>query len=404
MTSATQDQHAPEQGSSGPEPPIDVRAREASSAPPPPAAPPEAAPPPPAGSGLASAAGARGLLIPLLLLAMALGLVALFVTRWDSWVGNARIQRTDDAYLISDVTPLAARVAGYVRAVPVSDFQIVQGGQVVLEIVDDDYRAQVAQAEAGVEAAVAVLDTLRAQRTLQESNIAAADAAVQGQAAEFTRYRLEADRQRSLLSGGLAGTRQLVEVADATAAQGAAQLAQLRAQAEAARRQVAVVEAQIRQQQATVNAQRAALAQARLNLGYTRIAVPEAGMLGQRQVRPGQYVGVGTQVNTLVPLPRIWVVANYRETQMTHLREGQPATVTVDAFPQMLLRGRVDSWSPASGAQFSLLPPDNATGNFTKVVQRIPVKITFDPGQDSLLTLLRPGMSVVARIDTGAGR
>ncbi|MCO6417495.1 HlyD family secretion protein [Siccirubricoccus sp. KC 17139] len=356
--------------------------------------------PPPTLAAPPSGAGWRGLLIPLVLLLLAAGLVALFVTRWDLWVGDARLQRTDDAYLASDLTPIAARVAGYVRAVPVQDFQRVEAGQTLVELVDDDYRAQLAQAEAGVASAAAALEVLRAQRALQESTVHAADAAVEGQVAQVHRYRLEADRQRALLSTGIAGTRQLVEVADATAVQGSAQLAALTAQAEAARRQLGVLDAQLRQQEATLEGQRAALNLARINLGYTRIAAPEAGRLGQRQVRPGQYVGVGTSVNTLVPLPRLWVVANYRETQMTNVREGQPARVTVDAFPGLVLHGRVQAWSPASGAQFSLLPPDNATGNFTKVVQRIPVRIGLDLGEEPRAALLRPGMSVVATVDT----
>ncbi len=140
---------------------------------------------------------------------------------------------------------------------------------------------------------------------------------------------------------------------------------------------------------------------AQIALGYTRIVAPVDGMVGRRQVLTGQYVSVGTQLISIVPLPNVWVIANYKETQMTHVRIGQRARVTVDAFPSIVLRGQVDSWSPASGAQFSLLPPDNATGNFTKVVQRIPVKIVLDL-EPSLGTLLRPGMSVIATIDTSS--
>jgi membrane fusion protein, multidrug efflux system len=138
---------------------------------------------------------------------------------------------------------------------------------------------------------------------------------------------------------------------------------------------------------------------ASINLGYTRIVAPVDGMVRERRVRPGQYLSVGTQVISLVPLPNVWVIANYKETQMTNIRVGQTARVTVDAFPGKVLRGRVDSWSPASGAEFALLPPDNATGNFTKVVQRIPVKIVLD-ADSSLADLLRPGMSVIATADT----
>src|SRR5262249_7191749 len=158
------------------------------------------------------------------------------------------------------------------------------------------------------------------------------------------------------------------------------------------------LDSQRKQAQATLDAQQAARDLAQINLGYTRITAPVDGMVGERQVRPGQYVNVGTQVISVVPLPKVWVVANYKETQMTRVRVGQPASVTVDAFPGTVLHGHVDSWSPASGAQFSLLPPDNATGNFTKVVQRIPVKIVLDP-DPAVDELLRPGMSVIATID-----
>ena len=160
-----------------------------------------------------------------------------------------------------------------------------------------------------------------------------------------------------------------------------------------------MLDSQRTQAQATLKAQQAARDLARINFGYTRIVAPVDGMVGQRQVRPGQYVNVGTEVISVVPLPNVWVVANYKETQMNRVRLGQRASVTVDAFPSVVLRGHVDSWSPASGAQFSLLPPDNATGNFTKVVQRIPVKIALDPG-GPLAGKLRPGMSAVATIVT----
>ena len=172
-----------------------------------------------------------------------------------------------------------------------------------------------------------------------------------------------------------------------------------RAQLQQQRQQINVLDSQAKQARATLGAQKAARDLAKINLGYTRIVAPVDGMVGQRLVQPGQYLSVGTQVIWVAPLPNIWVIANYKETQMTNIRVGQKAQVTVDAFPGAVLHGRVDSWSPASGAQFALLPPDNATGNFTKVVQRIPVKITLEP-DPALGDLLRPGMSVIATIDT----
>src|SRR5262249_11294680 len=180
---------------------------------------------------------------------------------------------------------------------------------------------------------------------------------------------------------------------------------QQRSQIVAAERQLNTIDAQMQQAQASLAQQRAAVDLARINLGYTRIVAPADGVVGLRQVREGQYVSAGTQVIGHVALPNVWVVANYRETQMTNMRLGQPATIEIDAFPSLTLKGHVQSWSPASGARFSLLPPDNATGNFTKVVQRIPVKIVLDSASsDTLRALLRPGMSVVVSVDTSAAR
>ena len=146
-------------------------------------------------------------------------------------------------------------------------------------------------------------------------------------------------------------------------------------------------------------AQLASLKVAQINLGYTRILAPQDGVIGQRQIKPGQYVGVGGQITTLTPLPHVWVIANYKETQLTHVAVGEPAEISVDTFPGRRLRGHVLAFAPGAGSQFALLPPDNATGNFTKVVQRIAVKIAIDDA-DGLLDRLRPGMSVVARVDT----
>jgi membrane fusion protein, multidrug efflux system len=325
----------------------------------------------------------------------------LVLTHWNEWVGAAGAQSTDDAYLQADLTPVSARVAGYLRSVPVADFQRVHAGDLLAEILDDDYKAQVLQAEASVSGAEAAIAIVAAQRALQQANIQAAQATIVGTSATLERYRAEAARQHTLIASGIAGTRQAVETADANNQQTAAILEQNHAQLEAARRQLNVYDAQEKQAQATLAAQRAALSLAQLNLGYTRITAPADGMVGQRQVRPGQFVTAGTQVLSLVPLPHVWVVANYKETQLTHLAIGQKASVTVDTFPGSRLAGHVDSYAPASGAQFSLLPADNATGNFTKVVQRIPVKIVIDDA-GPLTDKLRPGMSVVATIDTAS--
>jgi membrane fusion protein (multidrug efflux system) len=339
-----------------------------------------------------------GTAVRLFILLLVGGLVVLVAHEWNWWVGSAVQQSTDDAYLQADLTPLAAKSPGYVRSVAVQDFQRVKAGDLLVEIVDDDYRAQVEQAQANVAAAQAAIENIEQQKLLQQALLKQAEATIQVSEADLTRYHLEAVRQQKLLASN-AGTPQLTEQAVANEKRTEATLALNGAQLDQQRQQLNVLESQRTQAVATLKAQEAARDLAQINLGYTRITAAVDGMVGQRQVRPGQYVSVGTQVIALVPLPDVWVVANYKETQMTRIRVGQPARVTVDAFPGVVLHGRVDSWSPASGAQFSLLPPDNATGNFTKVVQRILVKIVLDP-DPAVDALLRAGMSVIATVDT----
>jgi membrane fusion protein, multidrug efflux system len=321
---------------------------------------------------------------------------------WDRWIGAARSQTTDDAFLTGDLTPLSAKVSGYVATVGVQDFAIVRQGELLAEIEPSDYRAQLAQAEANYSAAAAMLANLTNQKAIQRALIRQAGASIDATAADVTRSHLEANRQRSLMVERLAGTPQAAERAEADEKRFAAQLLLTAAVLD---QQKAVLDSlDIQEKQLT--AQRdAAEAQAQLaqnNLRYTQIRSPVDGMMGQRQVRPGQFVNVGTQIAVVMPLPNIWVIANYKETQMTNIRVGQTARVTVDAFPDLVLSGHVDSWSPGTGSTFALLAPDNATGNFTKVVQRMPVKIVLD-ADPALGMLVRPGMSVEATIDT-AGR
>jgi membrane fusion protein (multidrug efflux system) len=215
------------------------------------------------------------------------------------------------------------------------------------------------------------------------------------------RYDLEAKRQRELLRGGTAGTPQFVEQADANSKRANAQHKLNEAQLDQQKALQSGLDVQEKQIQAQIRAAEAQVTLATDNLHYTRIVAPADGLVGQRQVRPGQFVAIGTQVIAAVPLPNVWVIANYKETQMTNLRFGQPAHITVDAFPDLVLSGHVESWAPGTGSTFALLPPDNATGNFTKVVQRVPVKIALDK-DPALGALVRPGMSVEATIDTGA--
>ena len=320
---------------------------------------------------------------------------------WSRWTGSARLEATDDAYIAGDVTPLSARVSGYITTVAVNDYQAVHKGDLIAVIDPSDYEAQRALAQANLAAAQATLANLANQRDVQYALIRQAEATIDAADADVTRYDLEAKRQRELLKFGNAGTPQSVEQADANSKRANATRKLNEAQLDQQKAVLTGLDVQEKQIRAQISANEAQVLLASNNLRYTRIVAPADGLVGQRQVRPGQFVAVGTQVIAAVPLPHLWVIANYKETQMTNLRIGQPAHITVDAFPDLVLSGHVESWSPGSGSTFALLPPDNATGNFTKVVQRIPVKIALD-SDPALGALVRPGMSVEATIDIGA--
>jgi len=333
----------------------------------------------------------------ILIFIVAIGIIIVVSTNWTRWEGGAGWQTTNDAYLQADLTPISAKVTGYVRELPIQDFERVHKGQVLAQLVDDDYRAAAAQAEAGVATALAQVQALKAQHALQLANVEAAHAVVASTAASFEQNSRDLARQHRLLETGSSST-EAGERLTTTHAQLEAQLMQNRALARAAERQLAVLDAQIAQSEAAIAAQRAALDAARLNVGYCTITAPQNGVIGQRQVKPGQLVGVGSQITTLTPVPNVWVVANYKETQLTHMAAGQKAEITVDTFPGHTLHGHVLAFAPASGAVFALLPPDNSTGNFTKVVQRIAVKIVIDDADD-LADRLVPGMSVEAKVN-----
>jgi len=361
---------------------------------------------------------------PLLVVLLAAAVVFTIIRNWNSWEGGRIEQVTDDAYVRGDLTPLSTKVAGIVREVKVSDYQQVHKGDLLVALQDDDYQAQVAQATAAVEAAKAAIENNRRQRELQDSRIqralagidqakaqiAAAEAGKESVLADLVRTRAERTRQEALLETASTTQRQ-VEVAVADEERSAAQyasrdadLSQARTMlrsneiaVETERRSKAVLESQDLQLVADLHAKEAALQVAQVNLGYTRISAPNDGTVGERQVRPGQLVSPGTQVITFVDINK-WVQANYRETQLTHMKVGDPAEVRIDEYPGRVIRGKVIEIAPASGSQFALLPPDNATGNYTKVVQRIPVKIALD--DSSFASQLRPGLSVIATVRT----
>jgi membrane fusion protein (multidrug efflux system) len=330
--------------------------------------------------------------------AIAVLTAVLFALRWDYWLSDRVAQTTEDAYIKGDITPLSAKVEGYVRKVAVSDFQHVKKGDLLVEIEDDDYRARLAQAEAALAGAEAAIQNIKSHKAQQRAQVAQAASAVAATQADVERTALEAERQRAL-SATTYGTQQRLELAIADQKRLKANLARDEAELEAQRRGMAVLDTQELELRADLRAKRAAVDLANITLGYTRIVAPVDGVVGERGVRAGQYVRPGVQVISVVPLDSVWAVANYKETQLTRMMPGQRATITVDSFPGKTVEGLVDSLAPASGSQFSLLPPDNATGNFTKVVQRIPVKIVLMPGH-ALAGRLRPGMSVVATIRT----
>jgi membrane fusion protein (multidrug efflux system) len=338
------------------------------------------------------------LALPLFAVLAGFAFIALATLRWDAWVGSAAIQTTNDAYVKADLTRLSSRVAGEVLTVTVDDFQRVKAGDLLIQIDPADYQAQVAQAEAGVAAAQAAFDNLANQIELQYATIAQAEAQQVSALAQEVETRQEQERQQSL-SQTDAGTRQKLEQATAGYARAQADARASRAVIAAQRHQLEVLSGTKKERAADIAAAKATLAAAQLRLGYTRITAPFDGVVGERQVQPNDYVNSGSNLIAVVPLPQVYVIANYKETQLTRVRPGQPVDVTVDSFPGPALHGHVERIAPASGSQFALLPPDNATGNFTKVVQRIPVRIALDKGQP-LLERLLPGMSVVTRIHT----
>ena len=314
------------------------------------------------------------------------------------WSSTRFVVSTDDAYVQADSTIVASRVSGYVSAVMIQDHQSVKAGQVLALIDDRDFRAALDQAQADDRAAQAAVDDLQAQLTEQATLIVEARADVTKSQAALELAGLNQARYRKMAGIGF-GSEQQSQEADAGAQERSADLARARAALASAHSQVRVLQAKLAQAQALRGRSQAVEHSAALELGYTTITAPIDGIVGARTVRLGQYVQAGTQLTALVPLREVYIMANFKETQLTQVRAGEPVRVRVDTFPGIYLQACVDSLAPASGLEFSLLPPDNATGNFTKIVQRIPVKIRFD-SSEPLAGRLRPGMSVEASVDT----
>lgn len=365
----------------------------------------------------------RAMIVPVLTLCVAAALFLTINGCWTRWEGGGAEQRTDDAYVRADLTPLSTRISGTVRKMEVGDYERVKAGQLLVQLDDDDYGAMLAEAKAALAAAQAQLASNQAAKQIQEAQIQSAEsgvaqataavnaakAGIDAVRADVERSATERKRQEALLvskatthedletavaaADGSAGTL-AGKQADMARAQGA--LASSQAALETAKRQRAALDTNDALYRAQIQDKEAAIIVSKVNLGYTRIVAPADGAVSERHVQEGQLVSPGME---LVDLVRgdVWIQANYQETQLTNVQPGDAADVTIDTFPGVVLHGKVAEISPASGSQFALLPPDNATGNFTKVVQRIPVKIVLDPGHP-LQGRLRPGFSAEVTI------
>ena len=365
----------------------------------------------------------RAIIIPVITLGVAATLLFGIKGHWTSWEGGHAEQRTDDAYVRADMTPMSTRVSGTVRKMEVEDFATVKAGQTLVQLDDQDYRAVLAETRAALAGAQAALADNQSAKRIQDAKIqnaqtmidaanAAVDAAKAGVASaqsDVERTGLEQKREEALLASKATTHRQMEQATadaerfsgmlasrEADLAHAQAGLASSRSLLEAEKRQRSALDTRDDVYRADIQAKQAAIIVAQVNLGYTKIAAPTEGAVGERHVQEGQLVSPGMQVIDLVK-GDVWIQANYKETQLTNIRPGDAADIKVDAFPGVVLHGKVVEIAPASGSQFALLPPDNATGNFTKVVQRLPVKIALDPGHP-LKGRLRPGFSVVVTI------
>jgi membrane fusion protein (multidrug efflux system) len=334
-----------------------------------------------------------------LVLALAVGAAGAADLGYGYLTTGRYLESTDDAYVKADSTIVSPKVSGYLAEVLVGDNQSVKAGQVLARIDDRDFRTALNQAHADVAGAEAAVRNLDAQIALQQPIIAQETADVAAAEANLQFAREEQARYDGLMKSG-SGTIQRAQQTDAALREKMAQLQHGKSGLLAAEKKVEVLTTDRAKAVAQLDRARAVEAQAALNLSYTQISAPVEGTIGARSLRVGQFVQAGTQLMAVVPLDAVYVVANFKETQLTHVRDGQPVEIQIDSFHGTRLRGHVDSLSPASGLEFALLPPDNATGNFTKIVQRVPVKIVLD---DHRLTgLLRPGMSAEPIVDTKA--
>src|SRR6185312_9565797 len=335
---------------------------------------------------------------------MLLGAVAVIVLAAGGWFGvhymtvGRYMVSTDDAYVHADATTLAAKVAGYVSSIDVPDNSFVHAGDVIAHIDDGDYRLALEAADGKVETQRATVARIGEQIPAAQAQVEQARAQLVSAQAAATRTESELARQVALAQRDFA-SRQTLEQATANRDQAAAAVQAAQAAIDAAVANVAVLRAQQQEAERTLKELQTAEAKAKRDLSFTTVRAPIDGVIGNRAMRVGDYVQTGTRLAAIVPLDDVYIDANFKETQLSRLKPGQPVAVSVDALPEHDLKGTVSSVSPASGSVFSLLPPDNATGNFTKIVQRLPVRIRL-PAHVTSERLLRPGMSVVVSVNT----
>ncbi|MDR7098531.1 membrane fusion protein (multidrug efflux system) [Lysobacter niabensis] len=341
----------------------------------------------------------KGMLVKALAAAAAIA-VGVYGVHW--WNVGRFIEDTDDAYVGGDVTVIAPRVSGYIAQVVVHDNQRVRAGDLLFRIDDRELRAALAKAEGAVAAQEALLANLDATTHLQDAVIRQARASIDVAAAEGVRSRDDQARY-ALLAGQQLVSLESAQRADATYHTALANTEHAQAGLSAAERQIEVIASQKRQAEAALVQAKAERDAARLLVGYTEVRAPVNGVVGNRRARLGAYAAGGGQQLVIVPASGLWVDANFKEGQLARMQEGTPVEIRADILPDKVFHGHVSSLAPATGAQFSVLPPENATGNFTKIVQRVPVRIVLDP-KDGTLGLLRPGLSVAVEIDTRGGQ
>jgi membrane fusion protein (multidrug efflux system) len=338
-------------------------------------------------------AGLKRIALALCLIVVA-GAAYYFGGRW--YERSLRIQRTDDAYVRGEITSISSRVAGYAVEVPVDENYQVKAAQVLVRIDPREYRMNVEKAQAAVDQDKAELKQIVAQRELQQSKIAVAEAALQSAQAQVKNADITLQRSTTLLAKN-AGPQSTVDSDTAADAQAHAAVDQATANLTYEHGQMTVLDAQEAVAKAQIASAEAALLSAKFDLDDTEAWAPIDGIVASLKTRIGTYVAVGTQMMSIVPIHDLWIGANYRETQITYMKPGDPARISLDTYPQMPLCGYVESIAPASGTEFALIPPDNATGNFTKIVRRFSVRLRFN-ARESKASLARPGMSVETAI------